>query len=78
MIPSSLSICHARAAVDMGPINCTKAIFEKWVALGIVLNFRWNRFIFTRQFDMIVIKWSRRKEVEDLEKISVIQWADQQ
>ena len=70
-IPSSLLIHYTRAAVDIGPINCTKAIFKKWIELWIVSNFRWNRFTFMRQFDIIIIKWGGRKEVQHLEEISV-------
>ena len=62
----------------MGPIVGTKAILEKWIELGIVLDFKWNKFTFMRKFDMVVIKWGRRKKVEHLEKISVIHGPDQQ
>jgi hypothetical protein len=51
-------------------IDCTKCIFEKWIKLQVVSNFRWYRCVGTWYFDVLIVQWSRRKEEEHFEEIS--------
>ena len=44
-IPSGLSICCTRAAVDVGTVDCAERVLKKWVELRIVLDFRWGRCV---------------------------------